>query len=126
MSLLLKNPPVLPKSRRDGGSGSIGKMEDVSDIICSRNHKSGGNPDLSVCLLLVWHCRRQHKREWLAGSSGSVPWNLDLVGRTYCCSFPGRKKEEKKQFSEGEPDFRGSSKPVRSSCFYKGTPYMKR
>ena len=49
-----------------------------------------------------------------------------LVGRTYCCSFPGQKKEEKKQFSEGEPDFRGSSKLVRSPCLYKGTPHMKR
>ena len=49
-----------------------------------------------------------------------------LVGRTYCCSFPGQKKEEKKQFSEGEPDVRGSFKPVRSPCLYQGISDIKR
>ena len=32
--------------------------------------ESGGNPDLSVCLFLVWYCRGQHKSQWMAGSFG--------------------------------------------------------
>lgn len=50
------NPTYFPK-RRGGCSGSVRKGEDVSLFFCGRDYESGGNPDLSVCLFLVWHCR---------------------------------------------------------------------
>ena len=101
------------------------KSEDVSLFFCGRDYESGGNPDLSVCLFLVWHCRGQHKSGWMAGSFGSVCWNLSLVGRAYCCGCPGQKEETGGQLPEDEPDFRSSIELVWNPCFYKGNPNMK-
>ena len=51
------NPAAIPKRRGSGSPGSVGKGTDVSFFFCGRDYESGGNPDLSVCLFLVWHCR---------------------------------------------------------------------
>ena len=40
--------------------GSVGKSADVSFFFCDRDYESGGDPDLSVCLFLVWHCGRKY------------------------------------------------------------------
>ena len=61
----------------------------------------------------------------MAGSFGSVCWNLPLVGRAYCCGCPGQKKETGGQLPEDEPDFRSSIELVWNPCFYKGNPDMK-
>ena len=79
-------------------------MEDVSDIICSRNHKSGSNPDLSVCLLLVRHCRRQHEREWLVVLGVFLGTWLWWGGLTAAVSL-ARKKKRKNSFQRANRIF---------------------
>ena len=61
----------------------------------------------------------------MAGSFGSVCWNLPMVGRACCCGCSGQKKETGGQLPEDEPDFRSSIELVWNPCFYKGNPDMK-
>lgn len=63
------------------GSGCVGKMEDVPVIICGRDHESGGNIDVPVCLFLVWDCGRKRIGKRMVGSFGSADRDLSLVGR---------------------------------------------
>ena len=54
------NPPAFPKRRGGQNPGSVGKSADVSFFFCDRDYESGGDPDLSICLFLVWHCGRKY------------------------------------------------------------------
>lgn len=73
---------LLLRKRGGRGSGCVRKMEDVPDIICGRDHESGGNIDIPVCLFLVWDCGRKRIGKRMAGGSWSADRDLSLVGRT--------------------------------------------